>query len=161
MEKLISSRRYLTDHIARGLFEAFDSKEGELALTESIFYYDFPSFRDYDDDSYRPNALILSPRHGIIAFNFCDAESAKKGGGSTIIAADENLSQFFSILFGRLIKSRLLRRTRNELAFQFSAMIYSPGLGNQLQGELTDRIENPICNSFEMLSTWMEQNQIP
>ena len=79
--------------------------------------------------------------------------------GSTIVAADENLSQFFSILFGRLIKSRLLRRARNELAFPFNAIIYSPGLGHDLQVSLQGRVENTICNSFEALSGWMEKNR--
>ena len=81
------------------------------------------------------------------------------GEEGTLVAAHENLSQVFSILFGRLIKSRLLRRARKELAFQFSAIIYSPGLSNNLRAALQDPVENTICNSFEMLSGWTERIQ--
>ena len=67
MEKLISTKRYLSDPIARTLLEAFDSRANELSLSEAIFYYDFPSFRDYDDDSCRPGALLLSGSSGRFA----------------------------------------------------------------------------------------------
>jgi superfamily I DNA and RNA helicase len=160
MEKLISNKRYLTDHIARTLLEALESKASEISLAEAIFYYDFPSFRDYEDDSCRANALLLSPRHGIVAFNFCDAELARKGGTSALVAADETLSQFFSILFGRLIKSRLLRRGRNELAFPFNALVYTPGLGEGLKTSLESKVENTICDSFDGLINWLATTEI-
>jgi len=154
MEKLISTKRYLSDPIARSLLEAFDTRSSEMSLSEAVFYYDFPSFRDYEDDTCRPNALVLSPNHGIIALNFCDSENTK-GGGGAVVTADETLSQFFSILFGRLIKSKLLRRGRNELAFAFNAVIYSPGLTEPLKNSLQSRVENTISNSFQGLSELM------
>jgi hypothetical protein len=75
MEKLISNKRYLTDPVARTLFESIDARAKELLLAEAIFYYDFPSFRDYEDDTCRANALLLSPNHGIVALNFCDSDT--------------------------------------------------------------------------------------
>ena len=60
MEKLISSAQYTTDHLARPLLEALEAREVSMNLSEAVFYYDFPSFRDYEDDAYRPkrNALV-------------------------------------------------------------------------------------------------------
>jgi len=116
MEKLISSKRFLSDPTARNFLERIESKENHLKLSTSVFYYDFPTFRDYEDESCKANALILSPIYGILAFSFCRSDAAKNES-SLLLSADEALSQFFSILFGRLLKSRLLRRSRDELAF--------------------------------------------
>lgn len=160
MEKLISNKRYLSDPVARALVESLDRKENELSLSNAVFYYDFPSFRDYEDDACRPNALILSPNHGVLALNFCDAESAKKENGKALVLADEGLTQFFSILFGRLIKSRLLRRGRNELAFPFNAILYSPGLSDTLVSSAKSRIENTLCNAFEGLAQRLKDSRI-
>jgi len=49
MEKLISNKRYLADPVARALLETLDGREAELELSGAVFYYDFPSFRDYED----------------------------------------------------------------------------------------------------------------
>ena len=160
MEKLISNKRYLADPTARTLLETLDQRGNELGLSEAIFYYDFPSFRDYEDDTSRPNALILSRNHGILALNFCDSEAVQKENGALLLNADAALSQFFSILFGRLIKSRLLRRIRNELAFPFHAALYSPGLRENMVQGLQNQIENTLCNSFESLAKVLADNRV-
>ena len=122
MEQLISNKQYLNDHIARSLFEDLSKSENELFLSSAIFYYDFPSFRDYEDDVLRPKALLLSPDHGIIAFNFCDSKISKKEIGKSIIAVDETLTQFYSILYGRLLKSRILRQAKDKLIYPLNTI---------------------------------------
>jgi len=159
MEKLISSSRYTSDHLARPFLESLEPKQQELGLAEAVFYYDFPSFRDYEDDAYRPSVMLLSPEHGVIALNLCDADVVTKSGTGSLLAADESLSQFFSILYGRLIKSRLLRRSRTDLAFPFNGLLYSPGLGSQIEESVDDQLENEICTSLEAFQNWLEENR--
>ena len=159
MEKLISSAQYTTDHLARPLLEALETQQERMDLSEAIFYYDFPSFRDYEDDAYRPSVMLLSPAHGVVALNLCDADVIRTTGTGLLLAADESLTQFFSILYGRLIKSRLLRRSKTTLAFPFSALLYSPGLSREPEEAVATQLENDVCSSFEALDSWLQEHR--
>lgn len=159
MEKLISSKRFLTDPLARNLLETFEQDQQKLGITESIFYYDFPTFRDYEDDSWRANAVLLSRNHGIVALIFADCSHIDKDTG-VLFAADDGLSQFFSILFGRLLKSRLLRRGRNELAIPLNGIIHSPGLGRDIFESVDEKVENFITTSLDSLENFLEKVRV-
>ena len=157
MEKLISSVRYTSDHLCRPFLENLEERQEELNLRDAVFYYDFPSFRDYEDDSYRPNVMLLSPRHGVLALNLCELPNIHDR--KPLTRADADLSQFFSILFGRLIKSRLLRKSRSELAIPFHSVIYAPSVAG-LSLDAREVLENEFVGSLDSFTRWLTQHEI-
>jgi hypothetical protein len=123
MEKVVASASLQEDAIGRELVNHLDDNEHALSLQAAVLYYDFPIFRDYDDDIYKASILILSPRHGLIAIyqaNLAGATDPAQRLGE----ADEALSQFEALLFSRLIKSPKLRKNRRELQFPISGCLY-------------------------------------
>ncbi len=130
--------------------------ETQLGLTEAIFYYDFPTFRDYEDEVYRPKVLLLTPIHGVVALYAVPEPSHGQYDRSTLQRADEELSQFFSILFGRLLKSRLLRKARNEFVLPFNALIYAPGLSDS--SNASGDLDNDLCTSVNTFVDWLSDH---
>jgi superfamily I DNA and RNA helicase len=91
-------------------------------LTDAVLYYDFPTYADYEAAAYKPDALLLSPVHGVVAIRIGIEATRREWNGF-----DESLGQFCSILIGRLLKSRPLRRDRSHLRFDVAPLLYFPG----------------------------------
>lgn len=160
MEKIISSPHFSSDYPAKNFLDLLIENESQYKLENAVFYYAFPSFRDYEDELYRSNILILSPNHGVIAISLCESIPSTASSPRTLESHDESLSQFYSILFGRLIKSRLLRKTKTELLFPFKSLLYAPGVNDSQQSSLTNRLENDLCNSFQNFTSWLASSEI-
>jgi superfamily I DNA and RNA helicase len=104
MEKVVASVSLQQDAIGRELVDYPDNNQHDLLLQTAVLYYDFPIFRDYDDDIYKASILILSSYHGLIAIyqaNLTGVTDSPEYLGET----DDALSQFEALLFSRLIKS--------------------------------------------------------
>lgn len=116
-ETIITTDRITTDPEGRQLLEYLNSNADSLHLQTAIFYYDFPTYSDYEAAIHRPDILILSREYGIVALRFAGSESLFRPGEFDVHDADESLNQFCSILLGRLLKSKSLRSGRGTLKF--------------------------------------------
>ncbi|MCU9531791.1 DEAD/DEAH box helicase [Pseudomonas mosselii] len=124
IEILVTSDRIGSDHLARDFISFLKTNYGELNLDGAVLYYDFPSYSDYETVTHKPDALLLSPQHGIIAFRFVSSSQAERLPVSQIHEISESLNQFCSILIGRLLKSKTLRKSRSALAIEIVPVIY-------------------------------------
>jgi superfamily I DNA and RNA helicase len=122
LEILVTTNRINRDPAGRDLVAFLRDNEEQLGLTDAVLYYDFPTYADYDTVAHKPDALLLSAAHGVVAIRI--GIEATRGEWR---AFDESLDQFCSILIGRLLKSRLLRRDRSNLRFDVAPLLYFPG----------------------------------
>lgn len=122
LDVLITTNRINRDPAGRDLVAFLRENAHSLGLTDAVLYYDFPTYADYETVAHKPDALLLSAAHGIIAIRI--GLEATRNEWS---AYDESLGQFCSILIGRLLKSRLLRRDRSSLLFDVVPVLYFPG----------------------------------
>lgn len=80
---LVTSDRINTDPLARDFITHLKGHYEELSnLEDAVLYYDFPSYSDYETVTHKPDALLLSPIHGVIAFRFVSAAQARAAASS-------------------------------------------------------------------------------
>src|SRR3954447_4444722 len=110
LDVLITTNRIARDPIARELISHLESRARALGLDDGALYYDFPTYSDYETVAHKPDALLVSRRHGLLAVRFVNGADATQASAAMLAAVDESLAQFCSILIGRLLKSRSLRK---------------------------------------------------
>ncbi|PTT54926.1 hypothetical protein DBR33_03755 [Stenotrophomonas sp. HMWF022] len=122
---LITTDRLSRDPIGRELLAHVRAQASALDLENAALYYDFPTYSDYETVAHKPDALIISPIHGVIALRFLDLQ-AESPSPSAMSRYDESLIQFCSILIGRMVKSKLLRRGMGQAKVPVTPVIFSP-----------------------------------
>ena len=138
MERVVSSDRLKNDPTARGIIEHLSKNANDLTIENSILYYDFPVFRDYEEALYRPSLLLLEKDKGIVLIRVCNT-------AIEIEHEDEMLGELHSLLNAKLLNSKRLRKNRTSLKFEIQSFLYVP----QAIGIET---ENQILSSYEGLS---------
>lgn len=119
IDVLVTSSNITEAPAVRELLEYIQKNEAKLGLSGSVAYYDFPTYTDYDGTAHRPDVLLVSPRHGVVAFRCITGRASAE----TLVEFDESLSQFCSLLITKLLKSRLLRANMSTLAFEVGASV--------------------------------------
>ena len=123
LDILVTTDRINKDPLGRDFINYLQSNSNAYGLDESVLYYDFPTYSDYETVTHKPDALLLSQRHGVIAIRLLDAQLAERNIGNIVNETDESLGQFCSILIGRLLKSRVLRLHRAMLTIRVTPVI--------------------------------------
>jgi len=95
---------------AKALISLLKENSDELALTEAIVYHNFPLYVDSDFSKKNPDVMIVSKNHGIIIFKCLD-QSKRTLNPEVIEDIIADFEQVYSLLFSKLIKSRLLRKS--------------------------------------------------
>lgn len=127
MEVIFTSDRFESDPAGRELLEIFRSQALADRFGGAVYYYDFPSYSDYETVTHTPSALILSPLYGAIAIRSLTGLEVASGNLGTIEEIDEGITQFCSLLIARLLKSKLLRKGVANLRFDVTPIIYIHG----------------------------------
>lgn len=132
------------------------SVEGKLKLTESNLYYDFPIFKDFDGDILISQLLVVSKKHGILAISFDDSENIEG------LVKQENffneIEQLHSIIFSRLLRNKILRKSKTALIFPISSFIFNSNLTEDTEVEEIACISN--FNSLEKFLGKLETDSI-
>ncbi|ENI7065535.1 hypothetical protein ABZO91_003622 [Proteus mirabilis] len=87
-----------------------------LKIENSVLYYGFPVFKDYEDHSVKSKIALLSKNHGIILIS--------TSSQATIQEDDENLSQVYNFIEAAIKKSKLLRLNKRELAVDIESFLF-------------------------------------
>src|SRR6185312_15938178 len=124
LDVLITTDRLSGDPVGREFIGHLRADAQRLGLGDAILYYDFPTYSDYETVSHKPDTLLLSRNHGIIALRFVDGNDSKNIADQILGQIDESLGQFCSILIGRLLKSRSLRRDRSTILFPVTPLVF-------------------------------------
>jgi superfamily I DNA and RNA helicase len=161
MEILITSDRINTDPLGRDFISHIRATAAETGLAGAVLYYDFPSYSDYDSINHKPDALILSEAHGIIAVRFMSAAQAERLPLNKIREIPDSLNQFCSTLIGRLLKSKVLRRNRSSLAVEVTPVIFCDSAQAQYIFERGDcEIINSTANFRSLLEELMNDDTL-
>lgn len=123
-----------------------NSLEGDLKLTESNLYYDFPIFKDFDGDILISQLLIVSRNHGLISITFNDSQHFDDIAKNPNLLSD--LEQLHSIIFSRLLRNKSLRKSKTELIFPISSIIFNSNLEKDYEIE-----DIPIVSNFGSLES--------
>lgn len=132
------------------------SVEGQLKLTDSNLYYDFPIFKDFDGDILISQLLVVSKNHGILAISFDNSENID------ILKKQENLisdiEQLHSIIFSRLLRNKNLRQSKTALIFPITSFIFNSNLQEDNEIDEIPCISN--LGKLESFLNTLETNKI-
>lgn len=144
MEKIIATEISPNGH-DKDVLEYFEKNELDLSLEESIVYYGFPVFKDYEDASVKSNFCILSKHHGIFLISVTNQHDLE--------CDDDNLSQLYSFVESALKKSKVIRVNKKKLALDLDSFIYASEVDCD-----EDDCENEILSSHQDLSAIFVDN---
>lgn len=153
---LVTTDRINNDPDGRGFIQYIEQKNVELGLEKSALYYDFPTYADYETISHKPDILIASRDHGVIAIRFISDESLFNSRSQNIADIDDSLGQFCSILIGRLLKSKILRSGRSQLLFDVTPLIF-----NFSTKKLSIDCDSDVITSYDGLVTEFDGLRLP
>jgi hypothetical protein len=72
LDVLITTDRISKDPVGREFIAHVERGTQDLGLDDAVLYYDFPILSDYETVAHRPDALLASRRHGVLAVRFVD-----------------------------------------------------------------------------------------
>lgn len=144
MEKIIATE-LSPGGLDNTILDYLEENQELLNLKESILYFGFPVFKDYDEFSVKSKFAILSPFHGLILIYTTNNHS--------ISSDDEKLEQLFSFIDGALKKSKILRLNKRELHIPLDSYLYS-----SITVEID--VENELLSSLESIKSMLESKKI-
>jgi superfamily I DNA and RNA helicase len=133
VEKIIASE-IAPNGLDSEIFCFLEDHIDDLGLADSIIYYGFPVFKDYEDSSVKSKFCILSKIHGIVLINTTSQHE--------LIDDDDNLSQLFSFIESALKKSKKIRINKKKLAINLDSYLYI----HDFKGD--GETENELLTSF-------------
>lgn len=145
-------KSYSSNSEALAFINHIRDSETTLSLQESSLYYDFPIFKDFDDDILISELLIISRYHGIMPIFFKDKASLnKKNIENTVFEID----QLHSTIFSRLLRNKELRKNKTELKFPITSFIFNTDIS-------VDKVDEDvvIISNFSDLRTFLSELEI-
>ncbi|OPA87542.1 hypothetical protein BFW88_18785 [Pseudomonas fluorescens] len=145
---LVTTERLQEDPLGRDLIESLKNSESAISSSPSALYYDFPVYSDYDGADHKPDILVLSRSCGVVAIRVITAIQVDRDNTSTLLAVDDSLNQFCSLLIGRLLKSKVLRKSRSQLSLKVTPIIFCD---SNLADRIFDSSDSEIVSSMDSL----------
>lgn len=145
---LVTSERLQEDPLGRDLIESIKNTDSPIDNFNSALYYDFPVYSDYEGVDHKPDILILTKNCGILAIKLISSVQSERESTQSLFAMDESLNQFCSILIGRLLKSRSLRKNRSQLALSVTPIIFCDNVDAE---RIFDSSDSEIISSMQAL----------
>lgn len=156
MQKNILSQSFYSDQASKNLVKYLTDNEEKLKIEDSILYYNFPVFKNFDEGIQYPSVMLISPVYGIHIFQ-CELKAKRDLNLDKLIEIDRDLSQIYSFVFSKLIKNKHLRKVRNNLIFNISAAIYLPNI-DAVDLPNIDELENSIVCDDSAIDTLLQEN---
>jgi superfamily I DNA and RNA helicase len=157
LDVLVTTDRISRDPVGRDFVQQVQRDAIKLRLNDAALYYDFPTYSDYETVAHKPDALIVSSRHGVLAIRLVDATEDGHVAPTTLEALDESLGQFCSILIGRLLKSRTLRKGLSALAFPVTPVVFVAGWRSAAPEMDTSSFVSSVAGFDALLSSLVAQ----
>lgn len=154
----ISEKRIKENNAIFSFINDLKRNEDELSLRDAYVYYDFPVFKDLDEDVLVAQILLVSPIHGIILFHLSEA--------NTLPIIDKeleniigNLENLYTILYTRLLRNRELRSNKTSLKYGISTIIFCPHFQDSVLEIDTEEIE--VITSVGALKRHLDTLVVP
>jgi superfamily I DNA and RNA helicase len=143
LEKIIATE-LPPNGIESQIFTYLEDNLEDLNLENSIIYYGFPVFKDYEDSSVKSKFCILSKSHGLIILNTASSND--------ITDDDDNLDQLYSFIESALKKSKIIRINKKKLAINLESALYIENLPDDIK----DNLENEIVCSLRGIKSLLD-----
>lgn len=157
METNIASPSYASDSRSKSLVLHLQSLEQSSQIISGVVYYDFPLFRDPDDVLYRSKVLLASRSHGLLVFSV-DGMGDRACTPATLRELDAELAQLHSIILGKLVKSKRLRRSVGTLTFPLESVLFLPDLSSA--PAYANELETRLATSLRTVTGILDEQRM-
>ncbi|WP_409310420.1 DEAD/DEAH box helicase [Pectobacterium sp. B1J-3] len=130
--KLNADRNKLFNNTEAGrLFNILNEldQEQKLHLQEAELYYDFPLYKDDEDNLVISPLMLVSRLYGVIIFYLADCH--ERDAEVILKKNDASLENIYSQIYSRLLKQKSLRKSRRELNISVESAIFAPYVNAQ------------------------------
>lgn len=155
LDIIVTTGRWRADPASRDLVEYLQKEQGKLCVDEATLYYDFPAYADYEASIVRPDVLIYSPSHGFIAIRVYSDEIFRRSN-QTIGEIDISLDDFMGNLHGKLVRSRILRKSGTQTVVPIHPIILC---SNEI--DASDVFSATAIKGIEGLEEFLNKCKIP
>jgi len=107
---------------AKSLIMQLKENEKELALEDAIVYHRFPLYMDSDGSVKTTDVLVVSNNYGVLIFKTLDYSKRIPNPPLEKLLAE--FEQVYTLIFSKLIKSKLLRDNPTNLNIQLKPIVY-------------------------------------
>jgi superfamily I DNA and RNA helicase len=149
-------RRANSDPAAQTLLKFAETNSRALGLERAAVYYRFPIYKE-EESIVTTDVLIISPRHGVLAFGLCNA--TRTDVREQIEKCDDRLDQIFNHLFSRLVRYRSLRESKKELSFPLEAAIFAPS-ANGISESIVEGTSVSIIENEAQLKDFFDEHRV-
>jgi superfamily I DNA and RNA helicase len=158
MEKNYSVAQLRRDPVARGLVEHLVENEKKLRIVDGSLYFQYPLFRDDTDTLVRSSVLLAARSHGLMIFVTIQSEPARLTAAE-VHRLDDELSQVDSLLFSKLLRSKILRLSSRQIKIPTRAYLFGYGeLANAVQRDISNRyVSSFAALDGEILDGWLAE----
>ena len=143
--------------LIQSLIDILQSRQVELGIENSNLYYDFPVFKDLDDDVVVAQIMLISSQHGIVIFETSDIVEPQNFKAA-LAQYRANIDNIFTTVHTRLLKNKNLRRDRVSLNVPINAILYAPLLNST---EFNDDESVEVINTEADLIAFFVGNRSP
>jgi len=160
MEKNVNELLLERDPTAKSLVNLLFDNQEMLDISNAYLYHSFPLYKEDDDSSTRVNVLLFSENYGITLFecgSITDRELSV--ANEHIVELSDRLEQTFSQVYSRLIKSKLLRKSPQDIKFPIHQILYLPNLNAELATH--DNSYFKLCITLTDLQDQLTQIKLP
>ena len=147
LDFVITSDRLSTHPEARDFINFLRNEQAALNLQDAVVYYDFPAYSGYDAGTAKADILILSQSVGLLAVRL--VVDGLFNGGANVEDLDQQLVDFSSNLYSRLVRSRELRISLSKSIVDVVAVLIDLRSDRGKYPLATESFESNICPSFE------------
>ncbi|MDE0621438.1 MAG: ATP-binding domain-containing protein [Bryobacterales bacterium] len=157
MERVFQATRFSRDPAAQSVVTYLDEQESDLGLLDAVLYYDFPLFRDTENELHRSYLLLASRSHGVVLVNVTASHDGPLDVDD-IRTKDDQIVQLYSIIFGMLLKSKVLRSGLREIKPSMTGILFAPNVRDVVSLEELDLTSESAC-SFPVLAQTISRSQ--
>lgn len=151
MEINITCEQYYSDDSTKILIEYLKENEKQLNLEESIVYYNYPMFKELDDELQYPSLCIVSKSHGVILI-LTDNILERYVDEDYINKSDEKLSQLYSLIHAKFFKIKDLKKNRNSLSFSINTFMFFPNFHSDVE-----ELENELLSNLNRVQSFINE----
>lgn len=146
MEVNITAEEFYSDEAAKLLLNHLESNTEKYKLDDAKLYYNYPLFREIDDDLRYPSFMLISKLYGILLIQ-TDSRTKRSLDDSDLTKLDEEISHIHSLTFSKLIKEKVLKKSRTSLNFNLNTLVYIPNYGDLLDQSVTEDLDSIIVSN--------------
>lgn len=123
MENNYRKQQFKNQPATSSLLEVIERNAGELALSTAAVYAGFPLYRE-EEEVVSADVLVISREHGVVVLSAIEHGSLTN---SDLLNQEfEKAERTFTLVFSRLIKSKILQESRKNLRFPVKLALYTP-----------------------------------